>query len=102
MTVCEQPILETTLAAVLRQGTRLATAVIAVGLVAPWIVPDGAARCMLIVKAGLFLFILLPSIRVTVMMVAFLRGRDYRFASMAACVLAVIMLGLVFGSRLHV
>lgn len=106
MTCREQPTpsppLETTLAAVLRHGTSFATSVIAIGLVAPWFVSSGAAGSMPLVKAGLLLFILLPSLRVTLMIVAFLRCRDYRFASVAACVLAIIVLGFVFGSHLHV
>jgi uncharacterized membrane protein len=82
--------LDRRVALVLGAGTWIASAVIAVGL----IVPAGTA----IVNAGVALFIALPIVRVAVMLVEFLRGRDYRIAIIAALVLAVILLGIALGA----
>lgn len=54
---------------------------------------------MHIVTAGIALFILLPSLRVLLMLIVFLRERDYRFTMIAALVLAIIVLGFVVGLR---
>jgi uncharacterized membrane protein len=43
------------------------------------------------------LFILLPTCRVLLMLLVFIRERDFRFASIAATVLAMILLGIVLG-----
>jgi uncharacterized membrane protein len=84
--------LERRLAGVLRAGTWIASAVIAVGLV----LPSGTS----VVTAGIALFIALPVLRVTLMLVEFLRQRDYRIGVIAALVLAVIVLGIAVGLRM--
>jgi len=66
--------------------------VIAVGLV----LPSGAR----VVTAGIALFVALPIVRVSVMLVEFLRRRDYRIATIAALVLFIIVLGIVLGARM--
>ena len=81
-------------AVVLQVGTWLASAVIAVGLV----LPSGAP----VVTTGIALFIALPIIRVTVMLVEFFRRRDYRIATMAALVLIIIILGIALSVRMKV
>ena len=81
--------LERRVAFVLGAGTWLASGVIAVGLA----LPSGAP----IVNAGVALLIALPVVRVVLMLVEFLRRRDYRIASISAAVLAVILLGIVLG-----
>lgn len=81
-------------ALVLRVGTWVASAVIAVGLV----LPSGAP----VVTTGIALFIALPIIRVTVMLVEFVRRRDYRIATIAALVLIIIVLGIALSVRMKV
>jgi uncharacterized membrane protein len=81
--------LDRRVARLLGAGTWLASGVIAVGLA----LPSGAP----IVNMGVALFIALPILRVVVMLIEFVRRRDYRIASIAAAVLAVILLGIVLG-----
>src|SRR3546814_20358434 len=52
-----------------------------------------------IITAGIVLLILLPAFRVALMLIAFLRDRDYRFAVIAALVLIIIFAGFVLGLR---
>jgi uncharacterized membrane protein len=88
--------LERLLAVVLSYGTWLATAVIAAGLLLAFVDPLSAG--MRIVTGGIALFILMPVLRVILMLVAFLRERDYRFGAAAMLVLIAIALGFVLGS----
>lgn len=83
--------LERRIAALLGAGTWLASLVIAGGLAIP------AATAL--VKAGVALFIALPIARVALMLVAFLRHRDYRIGIVSVLVLLIILLGIVFGAR---
>jgi len=92
-----EPSLERLLASVLYYGTWLASAVIAVGLAMALI--GGHPWAMRVVTAGILLLILLPVIRVTLMLIVFVRERDYRFGAIAAVVLAFIVLGFVLGAR---
>jgi uncharacterized membrane protein len=87
--------LERRLAGTLSYGTWLASAVIGIGLLAPWRRPVG----MTIVDVGVAAFILLPILRVTLMLAAFMRARNYLFAAAAGLVLAIISLGVVSGIR---
>jgi uncharacterized membrane protein len=86
--------LEEPLAVLLRVGTWLASAVIAVGLASSLADSHWGGQ---IVNLGIALFILLPTVRVAVMLVAFVRERDFRFAWIAGFVLAMIVLGMVLG-----
>jgi uncharacterized membrane protein len=102
----EKPIesnrLEGLLAGVLNYGTWLASAVIALGLV--WSLFPASAPFPIgsqVVTVGIALFILLPILRVILMLVLFLKGRDYRFAATAAAVLVIIMAGIVIGTLFH-
>jgi uncharacterized membrane protein len=74
--------LESWVAALLRYGTWLASAAIAVGLVL------GPMR---IATMGIVLFILLPILRVSLMLLVFIRERDARLAVIAGMVLAIIL-----------
>lgn len=97
--------LERLLAGVLHYGTGLASMVIAAGLALPLIkwnlgisaIPWGIH----IVTAGIALFILLPVLRVTLMLIVFVRDGDYRFSAIAAFVLAIIFLGFALGLHAH-
>jgi uncharacterized membrane protein len=46
---------------------------------------------------GIALFILLPMLRVLLMLLVFIRERDFRLASRAGWVLAIILLSIVLG-----
>jgi uncharacterized membrane protein len=81
--------LDRRVALVLGAGTWLASALIAIGLA----LASGAA----IVNAGVAVFIALPILRVVVMLIEFVRRRDYRIAMISASVLVVILLGIVLG-----
>jgi hypothetical protein len=51
--------------------------------------------CMRVVTAGIALLIVLPVLRVFLMLVVFVRERDFRFSAIAMLVLAIILLGSV-------
>lgn len=86
--------LEELLAALLRYGSWLASAVIGVGFA---LALSGSATGMRIATVGIAMFILLPMIRVLVMFVAYIRERNLRFACIAGLVLAIILLGMLPG-----
>jgi len=50
-----------------------------------------------IVTAGIALLIVLPVLRVSLMLVVFVRERDFRFSAIAMLVLAIMLLGSVLG-----
>ena len=81
--------LETVLARVLGIGTAIASALIAVGIVAG--VPP-------MITAGIAAIIALPALRVTLMVIAYVRARDGQTAAIALAVLAILALGVVVGS----
>jgi uncharacterized membrane protein len=91
-----QGALERRLGALLGGGTWLASAVIAAGLLWPASWPLSGGQ---VVMAGVATLILLPVLRVVLMLLAFVRGRDYRFAAVAGLVLAIIGSGLLAGLR---
>jgi uncharacterized membrane protein len=92
--------LEQLLARLLKAGTWIASGVIAIGLVVPFLdhgagfLPAGTQ----IIRAGIALFILLPILRVGVMAIVFLHERDYRFAMIAGAVLSIILIGFAIGA----
>jgi len=53
--------------------------------------------CTRIVTAGIALLIVLPVLRVSLMLVVFVRERDVLFSAIAMLVLAIILLGSVVG-----
>jgi uncharacterized membrane protein len=93
--------LERRLAQILSYGTWLASGVIAAGLTLAATAWPGIGRFsggMPLVTAGIALFILLPVVRVALMLVFFLRDRDYVFSAAAALVLLIMAIGCVLGS----
>jgi hypothetical protein len=95
--------LESLLATTLQGGTWIAGAVIAAGLGLPLL--DGSAVRVAagssdqVVDIGIALLILLPVVRVVLMLIVFVRDRDYLFGAIAGFVLLVITIGLVLGAQ---
>ena len=93
--------LEELLAALLRYGSWAASATIALGYILGLIMNDpitgNRAAHTRIVSVGIGLFILLPILRVLLMLVFFVRERDFHFAFISGVVLAVILLGITLG-----
>jgi uncharacterized membrane protein len=79
--------LEKLLANLLHYGTWVSSAVIAAGLL----------TTTRVVTVGIALLILLPVLRVTLVLIVFLRERDYRFGAIAALVLLIIVASLLIG-----
>jgi hypothetical protein len=88
--------LEILLAGLLHYGSWLASTAIALGLALAMI--DTRAGTHL-ATGGIGLLILLPILRVSLMLSAFLRERDYRLALAAVLVLAIIFAGVMIGLR---
>jgi uncharacterized membrane protein len=88
--------LENLLAKLLHYGTLAASGIIALGLALS--VAAGPLG-MGVATAGIALFILLPALRVAVMLVFFLRTRDYRYGAIAALVLLIISISFFVGTR---
>jgi uncharacterized membrane protein len=53
-----------------------------------------------LINSGIALFLLLPVLRVVIMLVMFVRERDYRFGIIAGVVLSIIVLGALLGARI--
>jgi hypothetical protein len=96
--------LEEMLAALLRFGSWSASGVIGLGYALaligshwpalhPAVLPN-----IRLVSAGIALFILLPILRVLLMLLVFVRERDFRFAFISGVVLAIIFLGIFLGA----
>jgi hypothetical protein len=94
--------LEQSLAALLRYGSWLASAAIGLGFALALIDSRVGTRNlailpnMRIASMGIVLFILLPSLRVLLMLLVFIRERDFRFAAAAGLVLVIISLSVIF------
>jgi uncharacterized membrane protein len=88
--------LENLLGRLLHYGTLAASGIIAIGLAL-----SVASRPLGIgiATAGIGLFILLPALRVAVMLIFFLRARDYRYGAIAALVLLIISISFFVGTR---
>ena len=95
--------LEESLAALLRYGSWLASAGIGVGFALALVDSRVGTRNlailpnMRIAAIGIVLFILLPTLRVLLMLLVFIREGDFRLAATAGLVLAIILLGIVLG-----
>jgi hypothetical protein len=96
---------EMLLAGLLHYGSWVASAAIALGLLFTMIrtrpgTHDLAALSgMRLATGGIGLLILLPILRVSLMLFAFLQERDYRLALAAVLVLAIILAGVMVGLR---
>jgi hypothetical protein len=90
----ENSALEELLAGLLNYGTWLASGVVAVGLTLVLGERFVGISGLRVVTAGIALFILLPVLRVDLMLIAFVRERDYRFVTIASLVLLILWMGL--------
>jgi uncharacterized membrane protein len=88
--------LERLLARVLDQGTWLASGIIAAG----WVLSALGWGTVAVINAGVALFLLLPVLRLLIMLIVFIRERDYRFGVIAAVVLSIIVLGALLGAHM--
>jgi uncharacterized membrane protein len=91
--LARHPELERLIAKLLDRGTWIASGIIALGLALELVGWPG----MRIVIGGIAIFILLPVLRVFIMLIMFVRERDYRFSVIAALVLMIIALGAALG-----
>src|SRR5260370_24346596 len=95
--------LERLLAGTLQYGTWLASAAIGLGVALALIDSRFSAakltilRDMRITTVGIALLILLPVVRVIVMLIVYLRQRDYHLSAIALLVLAIILLRFPLG-----
>ncbi len=95
--------LERMLARLLNYGTWFSSVVIALGLalalVEGYLGPSalGGPSGTTIVTAGIALLIMLPVLRLALMLVVFLRERDYIFGIITAAVLTIIAFGTALG-----
>ena len=101
------PLLERLLAMVLQYGTWLASAAIGVGLAIALVASHsglhtvGFLSSTRIISLGILLFILLPVFRVFLMLLVFVKERDYRFSVIAGLVLVILILGFIIGMRVQ-
>ena len=95
--------LEWLLAGTLHLGTWLASAAIGLGLALALLDSRFSAPKLAILRdvrvatVGIALLILLPVVRVIVMLIVYLRQRDYLFSAIALLVLTIILLGFAVG-----
>ena len=95
--------LEGMLAQLLNYGTWFSSAVTALGLVLVQVEGYLGASALggpsgtTIVTAGIALLIMLPVLRLALMLVVFLRERDYMFGVITATVLIIIAFGTALG-----
>lgn len=90
------------IAGLLWYGTWIASAIIAVGMLLGAQAPleDSLVLGLSgydVVKVGVALFILLPIARVALMLIIFLRERDYVYTAISALVLTIIATGVMIG-----
>lgn len=93
---------ERLIARLLWNGTWLASAIIAAGLILDFLhridvalLPSQAGSQ--VAAAGIALFILLPIARVVLMLAIFLHERDYAYTAISAVVLVIIGIGFAIG-----
>jgi len=89
------------LARVLYLGSLLAFSIIALGIILSlfhWRKELPSATGIKVVAAGISLLIFLPTLRVVLMLSAFVRDRDLLFSGISMLVLVIIVLGATLGA----
>jgi uncharacterized membrane protein len=95
--------IEECLAALLSYGSWLASGTIGLGFTLALIASNRRMQSVAILpnlriaKTGIVLLILLPVLRVLLMLLVFIRERDFRLSLIAGLVLAIILLAIVLG-----
>jgi uncharacterized membrane protein len=90
--------MEQLLSGLLRYGALAASGCIAFGLLwKAWFL--GTNGSLSFITAGVVIIILLPVLRVALMMVIFVKQKDYPFATIAGAVLGIIILGFMWGIK---
>jgi hypothetical protein len=95
--------IEEWLAALLSYGSWLASGTIGLGVTLALIASNRRMQNVAIppnlrvAKTGIVLLILLPVLRVLLMLLVFIRERDFRLSLIAGLVLAIILLAIVLG-----
>jgi len=93
--------MEQLLARVLYLGSLLACSIIALGIILSlfhWRKELPSATGIKVVAAGISLLIFLPTLRVVLMLSAFVRDRDLLFSGISMLVLVIIVLGATLGA----
>ncbi len=88
--------LERVVGHVLRIGSLASASILAVGLALALAVPS-FAPAQAITRVGLFVLLLTPVARVVASVFEFTHDRDWLFASLTFCVLAIIVASLLVG-----
>ena len=89
------------MARVLYLGSLLAFSIIALGIILSlfhWRKELPSATGIKVVAAGISLLIFLPTLRVVLMLSAFVRDRDLLFSGISMLVLVIIVLGATLGA----
>ena len=89
------------MARVLYLGSLLACSIIALGIILSlfhWRKELPSATGIKVVAAGISLLIFLPTLRVVLMLSAFVRDRDLLFSGISMLVLVIIVLGATLGA----
>ena len=90
--------LERTLGQVLTVGTRISTAVLAMGLAATFLLP-GSIVTQVLLTVGLLVLLLTPVARVAVSVVGYLGERDWWFVLYTSVVLVLLIASFVAAFR---
>lgn len=92
--------LERWLASLLEYGTWIGALVMAVGVVLSALAGAGLHLAPAVTTAGVCIVILLPVARLMLMLAVYCAEREFRFAGIAALVLAIVAVGCVAGVKL--
>lgn len=90
--------LELRIGLVLKTGSLISTAFLALGLVAILAMPDSAAGPVL-VNSGLVIVMITPVARVLVALVGFVQQREWRFVAMTVAILGVVAASVLAAAR---
>ena len=85
---------ERLIAALLWYGTWSAVAIVGAGWAAMLLGHHG----LIAAKIGIALFILLPVMRVVLMLIIFVRDRDYRYVAIASLVLGIVVAAAIIAA----
>ena len=99
MSQVREPAFDRVVALVLRVGAFGCFSIMLAGLIVGFFVPGRIPQE--IERAGVLLMLATPVVRVLVAGVLFLREKDWKFAAISFGVLAILLLGAIFGIGEH-